>query len=52
MKDIIRDLVNHTAGLGFIDSVKVKGTNEVTQFEAMDVDKSVIVNATTHTPVA
>ena len=23
MKDIIRDLVNHTAGLGFIDSVKV-----------------------------
>ena len=52
MKDIIRDLVNHTAGLGFIDSVKVKGTDEVTQFEAMDVDKSVIVNATTHTPVA
>ena len=33
MKDIILDVVKHTAGLGFIESVKVTGTTQETRFD-------------------
>ena len=51
MKDILLDLVDHTAGLGFIENVKVTGTTEETVFEAMDLDRTVILNAKSHKPV-
>tara|TARA_B100001287_G_scaffold276213_1_gene286250 strand:- start:1525 stop:2298 length:774 start_codon:yes stop_codon:yes gene_type:complete len=50
MKDIILDVVKHTAGLGFIESVKVTGTTQETRFDAMDTDRTVILNATLHNP--
>ena len=52
MKDIILDVVKHTAGLGFIESVKVTGTADKTAFDAMDPDRTVILNATLHGPHA
>ena len=52
MKDILLDLVDHTAGLGFIENVKVTGTDAETLFEAMDPDRTVILNAKTNNPVA
>jgi len=51
MKDILLDLVDHTAGLGFIENVKVTGTDAETRFEAMDPDRTVILNAKSHNPV-
>ena len=51
MKDILLDLVDHTAGLGFIENVKVTGTTEETVFGAMDPDRTVILNAKSHNPV-
>jgi hypothetical protein len=51
MKDILQDLVAHTHALGFIPLVKVSSTNGKTEIEAMAEDRSVIVQATTKTPV-
>ena len=51
MKDILLDLVDHTAGLGFIEHVKVTGTDAETAFEAIDPERTVILNAKTHNPV-
>ncbi|RZD42066.1 MAG: hypothetical protein CXT73_03835 [Methanobacteriota archaeon] len=51
MKDILLDLVDHTAGLGFIENVKVIGTEAETTFEAMDPDRTVILNAKAHNPI-
>ena len=51
MKDILLDLVDHTAGLGFIENVKVTGTTSKTSFEAMDPDRTVILDAKSHNPV-
>ena len=51
MKDILLDLVDHTAGLGFIENVKVIGTDAETTFEAMDPDRTVILNAKAHNPI-
>jgi len=51
MKDILQDVVAHTHALGFLSLVKV--TNEEdTQIDAMAEDRSVILSAKTHAPVA
>jgi hypothetical protein len=50
MKDIIFDVVRHTAGLGIIDAVKVTGTDEDTSISALDQNKTVILNAKLHNP--
>jgi hypothetical protein len=51
MKDILQDVVAHTHSLGFLALVKV--TNETdTVIDSMAEDRSVILTATTHTPVA
>ena len=51
MKDILQDIVAHTHSLGFLNIVKV--TNETdTTIESMAEDRSVILGATTHAPVA
>lgn len=50
-RDIVQDIVKHTAGLGFITSVKVTGTDESTTLDAMDADRTVILQATMHNAV-
>jgi hypothetical protein len=51
IKDILTDVVTHTHSLGFLPLVKITGGNETT-IESMAEDRSVIVNAKTHTPIA
>ena len=51
MKDILQDIVAHTHALGFLSLVKVSN-DEGTQIDAMADDRSVIVSASTHNPVA
>ena len=52
MKDYLLDIVKHTHSLGFISLVKVTGTDKTTSFEGLAEDRSVILQATTKTPVA
>jgi hypothetical protein len=51
MKDILQDVVAHTHALGFLALVKVSN-DEGTQIDSMADDRSVILTATTATPVA
>ena len=51
MKDFLQDLVAHTHSLGFLPLVKVTATDKETSIESMAEDRSVILNAKTHTPV-
>ena len=52
MKDILQDVVAHTHALGFLALVKVTSDSTTTTVEAMADDRSVILSATTHAPVA
>ena len=52
MKDILQDVVAHTHALGFLTLVKITHEDADTIIESMAEDRSVIVSATTHTPVA
>jgi hypothetical protein len=47
----LKDIVQHTQGLGIIDLVKVTGTKEDTQIDAMSEDRAVIVQAKLHNPL-
>lgn len=51
MKNILQDIVAHTHSLGFLPTVKVSGEGSETTIESMAEDRSVIVNAKTHSPV-
>jgi hypothetical protein len=51
MKDFLQDLVAHTHSLGFLPLVKVSASNAETGIESMAEDRSVIVNAKTHSPI-
>ena len=50
MQDILQDIVSHTHSLGFITTLKVTAETD-TQIESMADDRSVIMTATTNTPV-
>ena len=50
MQDILQDIVSHTHRLGFITTLKVTAEND-TQIDSMADDRSVIMTATTHSPV-
>jgi hypothetical protein len=52
MRDHLLDLVQHTLDLGFIDLVKINGTEEVTAISGVAQDKSVVVQGQFATPVA
>ena len=52
MKDILQDVVAKTHALGFLNLVKVTGTDDSTTIESMAEDRSVILSAQTHSPVA
>ena len=50
MKDILQDIVSHTNKLGFLNIVKVTGTEDKTLIDSMAEDRSVIMYAETTTP--
>jgi len=50
MKDILQDIVAHTNKLGFLNIVKVTGTEDKTLIDSMADDKSVIMYAETANP--
>jgi len=52
IKDILTDIVAHTHSLGFLPLVKITGAESSTTIESMADDRSVIVTATAHKPVA
>jgi len=51
MKDILQDIIAHTSGLGFIDLIRVDGTDKETLLTAISQDKTVIVKAKLNNPV-
>jgi hypothetical protein len=51
MKDILQDIVAHTHSLGFLSLVKVSN-DDGTAIDSMAEDRSVILSAGTHAPVA
>jgi len=52
MKDNLKDLIDHTYGLGVIELIKVTGTDTETQINAIAEDKSVIVSGTFKAPIS
>ena len=52
MKDILQDVVAKTHTLGFLNLVKVTGTDDSTTIESMAEDRSVILTANTKDKVA
>jgi hypothetical protein len=50
MKDILQDIVSHTHSLGFLNIVRVTGTDEKTQIDSMADDRTVIMFAETSNP--
>ena len=50
MIDILKDIVKHTHGLGFLDLVKITGTSEETAVDSMAEDRSVILQGSFHKP--
>ena len=52
MRDVLLDIVKHTHSLGFIQSVKIDGGDgSETNIEAMDDDRSVVLQGKLHNPV-
>jgi hypothetical protein len=51
MKDILQDIVSHTHALGFLNIVKITGSDEDTKIDSMSDDRTVILMATTSAPV-
>ena len=47
MKDILQDIVSHTHSLGFLNIVKITGTEDKTQIDSMADDRTVIMFAET-----
>jgi len=51
MKDYLQDIVQHTHSLGFIDLVKITGTDAITSIDAVSEDRIAIIQAQFHNPV-
>jgi len=51
MKDYLQDIVQHTHGLGNIDLVKITGTDQETNINAIAEDRSVILEAKFKNPI-
>ena len=48
MIDILKDIVKHTHGLGFLDLVKITGDSKETAIDSMAEDRSVILQGSFH----
>lgn len=51
MLDSLKDIVKHTAGLGFIDMVKVIGSAATAKIETKDADNTVIIFGEMYQPI-
>ena len=52
MKDFLKDLIDHTCDLGNIDLIKITGTDQETQFNAVAEKKTVIISGSFKSPIA
>ena len=52
MRDHLLDLVSHTHDLGCIGLIKITGTDKTTEIDGLAEDRSVVVSARFHAPVA
>ncbi len=52
MRDNLLDLVEHSFDLGCIELIRITGTDKETAVDGIATDKSVVVQAKFHTPVA
>lgn len=50
--DGLKDIVKHTAGLGFIEMVKIVGTATDAKIETIDADKTVVITGSMYQPIA
>jgi hypothetical protein len=50
MQDLLRDIVSHTHSLGFLNIVKITGSDDKTLIDSMAEDRTVIMQAETSTP--
>jgi hypothetical protein len=50
MQDLLKDIVSHTHNLGFLNIVKITGTEDKTQIDSMADDRTVIMYAETANP--
>jgi hypothetical protein len=50
MREKLLDIIKHTSGLGFVEFVRVTGTDTTTTFEAMDEERTCIISATLKEP--
>ena len=50
MQDLLKDIVVHTHNLGFLNIVKISGTEDKTAIDSMADDRSVIMQAETANP--
>lgn len=51
MKDQLRDLVEHTYDLGFVDTIKIVGTDNDTVISGIAADRSVVVSGEFKEPI-
>lgn len=52
MRDALLDIVKHTHNLGVIDLIKITGTDKETNINAIAEDRTVVLDAVFHNPVA
>lgn len=52
MQDLLKDIVSHTHNLGFLNIVKITGTEDKTTIDSMADDRTVIMYAETANPYA
>lgn len=50
MQDLLKDIVSHTHNLGFLNIVKITGTEDQTLIDSMSDDRSVVMFAQTASP--
>lgn len=51
MLDQLKDIVKHTQSLGFIEMVKITGTDKTAKIEAIDSDKTVVIYGDMYQPI-
>src|SRR5271165_1733937 len=49
--DAMKDILKHTAGLGFIEMCKIIGTSTTTKLETKDADNTVIIFGEMYQPI-
>jgi hypothetical protein len=51
MKDILKDIVAHTHSLGLLEILKIRSENNNTYIDARADNRSVVLSASTHSPI-